>query len=98
MQDGGAGFGIPKRTQTPEPWVRRLADDGMSYYYVNKYDGQISWTVPESGAPPSYTDDGISRELYALIGPSAPTLTAQLAKPKFKAKPKLSGGAKAVKW
>lgn len=42
--------------------------------------------------------DGISRELYALIGPSAPTLTAQLAKPKFKAKPKLSGGAKAVKW
>ena len=70
MQDGGAGFGIPKRTQTPEPWVRRLADDGMSYYYVNKYDGQISWTVPESGAPPSYTDDGISRELDRKGSPS----------------------------
>ena len=42
--------------------------------------------------------DGISRELYALIGPSAPTLTAQLSKPKFKPKPNLSGGGKAAKW
>lgn len=43
--------------------------------------------------------DGIPRELYALIGSGAPTLTAQLAaKPKFKAKPKLSSGGKATKW
>lgn len=43
--------------------------------------------------------DGIPRELYALIGPGAPTLTAQLAaKPKFKAKPKLSSGGRATKW
>jgi len=41
--------------------------------------------------------DGIPRELYALIGPSAPTLTAQLAKPRLKQKPNLGGGGK-VKW
>lgn len=42
--------------------------------------------------------EGISRELYALIGPSAPSLSAQIAKPKFKQKPNLGGGGKAVKW
>ncbi|KAH7885094.1 ras guanine nucleotide exchange factor domain-containing protein [Phlebopus sp. FC_14] len=43
-----AGFGVPKRTGTPEPWARRLADDGMSYYYWNKLTGQVSWTLPEN--------------------------------------------------
>lgn len=42
-----AGFGIPKRSGTPEPWVRRLADDGLSYYYLNKLDGSMQWTMPE---------------------------------------------------
>ncbi|KAI0731989.1 ras GEF [Fomitopsis betulina] len=42
-----AGFGVPKRSRTPEPWVRRLADDGLSYYYVNKLNGEVSWTPPE---------------------------------------------------
>ncbi|KAH7926456.1 ras GEF [Leucogyrophana mollusca] len=42
-----AGFGVPKRTGTPEPWIRKLADDGMSYYYWNKQTNQVSWTVPE---------------------------------------------------
>ncbi|EGO27874.1 hypothetical protein SERLADRAFT_447095 [Serpula lacrymans var. lacrymans S7.9] len=41
--------------------------------------------------------EGISRELYALIGPSAPSLAAQLAKPRLKQKPNLGGGGK-VKW
>ncbi|KAJ3558904.1 hypothetical protein NM688_g656 [Phlebia brevispora] len=41
-----AGFGIHRRSGTPEPWVRRLADDGMSYYYFNKEDGSLSWTLP----------------------------------------------------
>ncbi|PCH40988.1 hypothetical protein WOLCODRAFT_137117 [Wolfiporia cocos MD-104 SS10] len=40
--------------------------------------------------------DGISRELYSLIGPSVPTL-AQLAKPRLKQKPNLGGGGR-VKW
>ncbi|KAH0832197.1 hypothetical protein J3R83DRAFT_13116 [Lanmaoa asiatica] len=43
-----AGFGIPKRSGTPEPWTRRLADDGMSYFYMNKLTGQVSWTLPET--------------------------------------------------
>ncbi|KAA1479453.1 ras GEF [Dentipellis sp. KUC8613] len=43
-----AGFGPPKRTGTPEPWVRRLADDGMSYFYWNKLDGSVQWTLPDS--------------------------------------------------
>ena len=43
--------------------------------------------------------DGISRELFALIGQSAPTLTAQLSKPKLKPKPRaLTGGGKVGKW
>lgn len=41
--------------------------------------------------------EGISRELYALIGPSAPSLVAQPAKPRLKQKPNLGGGATA-KW
>ncbi|KAG1743304.1 ras guanine nucleotide exchange factor domain-containing protein [Suillus paluster] len=44
------GFGVLKRSGTPEPWVRRLADDGMSYYYWNKLTGQVSWTIPETEA------------------------------------------------
>lgn len=37
--------------------------------------------------------DGISRELYALIGSGIPTMNARLAaKPKFKQKPKLADG------
>ncbi|TFK71791.1 hypothetical protein BDN72DRAFT_409014 [Pluteus cervinus] len=40
--------------------------------------------------------DGISRELYSLIGPSAPSLAAQLAKPRLKQKPNFGSGS--VKW
>jgi DNA methyltransferase 1-associated protein 1 len=39
--------------------------------------------------------EGMSRELYSLIGTSAPTLVAQLAKPRLKQKPNLGGR---VKW
>ncbi|KAI0304394.1 ras GEF [Multifurca ochricompacta] len=46
--DRAAGFGLPKRTGTPEPWVRRLADDGLSYFYLNKVDGSVQWTLPEA--------------------------------------------------
>ncbi|KIJ70140.1 hypothetical protein HYDPIDRAFT_104810 [Hydnomerulius pinastri MD-312] len=41
--------------------------------------------------------EGISRELYSLIGPSAPSLAAHLAKPRLKQKPSFGGGGK-VKW
>jgi son of sevenless-like protein len=43
-----ANFGILKRNGTPEPWVKKLADDGMSYYYWNRVNGQIEWSKPES--------------------------------------------------
>ncbi|KAG2154956.1 uncharacterized protein EDB93DRAFT_1266060 [Suillus bovinus] len=41
--------------------------------------------------------EGISRELYALIGPSAPSLVAHLAKPRLKQKPNFGSGGN-VKW
>ncbi len=44
------GFGLQRRTGTPEPWVRKLADDGMSYYYWNPVDNQVQWTRPETEA------------------------------------------------
>ncbi|KAJ7645538.1 ras guanine nucleotide exchange factor domain-containing protein [Mycena polygramma] len=49
LRDNGstAGFGLLRRTGTPEPWVKKLADDGMSYYYYNKSDGSVQWTRPE---------------------------------------------------
>ncbi|KAK7682391.1 hypothetical protein QCA50_014596 [Cerrena zonata] len=52
--NGAAGFGVPRRSRTPEPWSRRLADDGLSYYYQNKQTGQVSWTLPDSNDPPAY--------------------------------------------
>lgn len=48
-----AGFGLPpRRTGTPEPWVKRLADDGMSYYYLNTVDSTVRWTPPSPVAGP----------------------------------------------
>ncbi|KXN89596.1 SWR1-complex protein 4 [Leucoagaricus sp. SymC.cos] len=41
--------------------------------------------------------EGISRELYSLIGPSAPTLAAQPSKPRLKLKPNLGIGTR-TKW
>ncbi|KAF7985229.1 hypothetical protein HWV62_7874 [Athelia sp. TMB] len=64
-------------------------------------------SLPSSSAGPSQTKkpagastrkpEGISRELFALIGTSAPSIAAQLAKPRLKQKPNLGGGGK-VKW
>ncbi|KAI1789570.1 ras GEF [Ganoderma leucocontextum] len=81
-----AGFDIPQRTRTPEPWVRRLADDGQSYYYVNRLDGTVSWTLPEPAAPPSYTQDEYSGPLASKIttsisSSSVPTATIASSTP-----------------
>jgi len=48
--------------------------------------------------PTTRKPEGISRELYSLIGPSAPSLAAQLAKPKLKKKPNFGVGGVKVKW
>lgn len=45
-----AGFGVPRSTNEPEPWIKRLADDGQTYYYVNKLTGEIMRTRPEASA------------------------------------------------
>lgn len=53
---------------------------------------------PKKAATPlSRKPSGISRELYSLIGPSAPTLVAQVAKPRLKQKPNLGSGGSS-KW
>ncbi|TFY54337.1 hypothetical protein EVG20_g9749, partial [Dentipellis fragilis] len=52
---------------------------------------------PKKAAASAKKPEGISRELYSLIGSSAPTLAAQLAKPRLKQKPNLGGGGK-VRW
>lgn len=57
-----------------------------------------SQSQPRKSAPqPSKKPEGISRELYALIGPSAPSLAANLAKPRLKQKPNFSGRG-TTKW
>lgn len=67
-------------------------------------------SLPSSSAAPSQPQpkkpigqsnrkpEGISRELFALIGPSAPSIAAQLAKPRLKQKPNLGSGGGKVKW
>ncbi|KAG1752622.1 uncharacterized protein EDB91DRAFT_1103565 [Suillus paluster] len=78
---------------------------------VSASDIRSALSLPSSSTPvPSTTPaprksqgqvtkkpEGISRELYALIGPSAPSLVAHLAKPRLKQKPTFGSGGK-VKW
>ncbi|KAJ7016564.1 hypothetical protein C8F04DRAFT_1342048 [Mycena alexandri] len=51
----------------------------------------------KAALPSARKPDGISRELFSLIGPSSTTLVAQLAKPRLKQKPNLGAGSK-IKW
>ena len=51
----------------------------------------------KAATPLARKPSGISRELYSLIGPSAPTLVAQVAKPRLKQKPNLGSGGSS-KW
>jgi son of sevenless-like protein len=32
---------------TDDPWVKKLADDGVSFYYFNTLDGRVLWTAPD---------------------------------------------------
>lgn len=57
----GAGFGVPRRTSTPEPWKRVLADDGLSYYFVNTADGTISLTMPPASTQQPRPTNGPSQ-------------------------------------
>ncbi|KAF5363422.1 hypothetical protein D9756_000389 [Leucocoprinus leucothites] len=53
--------------------------------------------IKRTGSSNTKKPEGISRELYSLIGPSAPTLVAQLSKPRLKQKPNLGIGTR-TKW
>ncbi|KAN0097425.1 hypothetical protein V8E55_001871 [Tylopilus felleus] len=71
---------------------------------VSASDIRSALSLPQTTSAPRKTHhastkkpDGISRELYSLIGPSAPSLAAYLAKPRLKQKPNLGGGG-TVKW
>lgn len=55
--EASAGFGFHRRTDTPEPWVRKLADDGRSYYYWNQETDQVQWTRPDNTLSSPYTGD-----------------------------------------
>ncbi|KZP01330.1 hypothetical protein CALVIDRAFT_594815 [Calocera viscosa TUFC12733] len=64
--DGSLGG---QRAGTPDPWIRKMTDDGMAYYYWNPVNHQVRWTppspVPDSkprrdGTNQSYTN-GIMR-------------------------------------
>lgn len=72
----GAGFGIPQRARTPESWVRRLADDGLSFYYVNKLDGSVSWTLPTSSTAASSADGHASALTRTIPQPAIPNHVA----------------------
>ncbi|KAJ7134422.1 ras guanine nucleotide exchange factor domain-containing protein [Mycena epipterygia] len=82
-----AGFGLLRRTSTPEPWVKKLADDGMSYYYYNRSDGAVQWTRPE----PTPTQD---RSVPSTARPPAtnsnPNPTIRPLPPTSRTPPKVS--------
>jgi son of sevenless len=64
---GQAGFGVPIRSGTPEPWKKVLADDGLSYCYVNTVDGSVSWTLPTLDATAPQGDSGVYVQLEDSI-------------------------------
>src|ERR1700753_517991 len=65
----GAGFGVPRRASTPEPWKRVLADDGLSYYFVNTVDGTISLTMPSTSTQQLHPDKQDYAPSQAHISP-----------------------------
>ncbi|CAE6415553.1 unnamed protein product [Rhizoctonia solani] len=46
-QSSLGGFAFIRRTGTPEPWVKRLTDDGHAFFYENTDTGEIMWSRPE---------------------------------------------------
>ena len=59
------------RSETPEPWQRRLTPDGQAYYYVNPTTDETRWTRPEPTH--GYADPllhGGAPEQYGFIPPA----------------------------
>ncbi|KAG8691484.1 hypothetical protein FRC11_002957 [Ceratobasidium sp. 423] len=47
-QSSLGGFAFVRRTGTPEPWLKRLTDDGQAFFYENTETGAIMWSRPEA--------------------------------------------------
>ncbi|KZV84214.1 hypothetical protein EXIGLDRAFT_753975, partial [Exidia glandulosa HHB12029] len=76
---GAAAFGIPGgRAGTPEPWRKRLADDGRSYYYLNEHTGEITWTRPVDTPATSVSDDGEGKR-YSVYSDSSDVYPGRLS-------------------
>lgn len=64
----GLGLGLIADRSTPEPWVRKLSDDGLSQYYYNTVNGETRWNLegladvtPTSEQPPPTNGTGRKR-------------------------------------
>ncbi|KAL0949355.1 hypothetical protein HGRIS_009424 [Hohenbuehelia grisea] len=73
------------------------AADVRSILSIPSQSGTPQATQKKPQAQSARKPEGISRELFSLIGSSAPTLAAQLLKPRLKQKPNL-GNRSCVKW
>ncbi|KAG8690201.1 hypothetical protein FRC09_012091, partial [Ceratobasidium sp. 395] len=49
------GFAFVARSTTPEPWLKRLTDDGQTFYYENRQTGDIVWSRPDPGEQQQHT-------------------------------------------
>ena len=38
---------VPLQNGAPEPWVKKVSDDGVSFYYLNTVDGRVQWAAPD---------------------------------------------------
>jgi hypothetical protein len=79
------------------PMAGASAADVRSILSLPSPSTQPQQQPKKAPAPLARKPSGISRELYSLIGPSAPTLVAQVAKPRLKQKPNLGSGG-STKW
>lgn len=82
----------------PEAMAASSADIRSALSLPERSDSAGPLQPKKTYQPAVRKPEGISRELYSLIGPSAPSLAAQLAKPRLKKKPHFGGGATRVKW
>jgi son of sevenless len=64
-----------------------LADDGLSYYYQNRLDGTVSWTVPQ----PTVSSGPLNGHAYAQPQAGSSTLVAPLAPNRMRSESSLSG-------
>lgn len=47
-------------------WLKKLADDGVSYYYINSSDGRVQWTAPQLISRYSIRSNTTSRQQDTL--------------------------------